>query len=309
MLRLLLAYPLVNHLTVQQVENVHWLMLALLVSPLIAPSLPQVIYGDDGRREPYLSDVPQSIVRATALLSDHQDLQLVDGNYRLRTLAMGKRYNTCADETFALQPSVEGKCSGFLVAPDLLISAGHCFLDSGACRQMAIIFDYAFHDSNSDPTLVSPASVYRCDKIIKRAYRPFGDGVDYAVIRLDRATDRQPLAIRTTGKIKDNTSLMVIGHPLGMPAKISFGVQVVANDQDKYFVSNSDTYDVSSGSPVIDIASGLVEVIIVRGEEDFIVTDDGCQRSLVCPVADECYGEHVVRSTVFADLLVNQPYR
>lgn len=284
----------------------HWLILALFVSPLIAPSLPQVIYGDDGRREPYLSDVPQSIVRATALLSDRRDLQPVVGGYRLRTLAMGKRYNTCTDEKFALQPSVEGKCSGFLVAPDLLVSAGHCFLDSGACRQMAVIFDYAFRGNDSDPTLVATADVYHCDKIVKRVYRPYGDGADYAIIRLDRVTDRQPLTIRTAGKVKDDALLMVIGHPLGMPAKISFGTQVIANDKDRYFVSNSDTYDVSSGSPVINSASGLVEGIIVRGEEDFIVTDSGCQRSLICPSADNCYGEHVVRSTVFAHL-INQP--
>ena len=281
----------------------HWLILALFVSPLIAPSLPQVIYGDDGRREPYLSDVPQSIIRATALLSDRQDLQPIAGGYQLRTLAMGKRYNTCTDETFASQPSVEGKCSGFLVAPDLLVSAGHCFLDSGACQQMAIIFDYAFRGDDSDPTRILTADVYRCNKIIKRIYRPYGDGADYAVIRLDRATDRQPLTIRTVGKIKDDALLMVIGHPLGMPAKISFGTQVIANDKDRYFVSDSDTYDVSSGSPVIDSVSGLVEGIIVRGEEDFIVTDSGCQRSLVCPSADNCYGEHVVRSTVFAGLI------
>lgn len=282
----------------------HWLMLALLVSPLIAPSLPQVIYGDDGRREPYLSDVPLAIVKATALLSDRRDLQMVDGGYQLRTLTMGQRYNTCNDETFASQPSVEGKCSGFLVAPDLLVSAGHCFLDSGACRQMAIIFDYAFlHSNDNDPTHISPTNVYRCDQLVERVYRPYSDGADYAVIRLDRATDRQPLAIRRAGKIKDDASLMVIGHPLGMPAKISLGTQVVTNDKDQYFVSNSDTYDVSSGSPVIDRVSGLVEGIIVRGEEDFIVTDSGCQRSLVCPSADNCYGEHVVRSTVFAHLI------
>lgn len=294
--------------------NVRWpmlIMLVLLAMLLVAPSGPQVIYGDDGRREPYLNDVPQSIVWATALLTDRRDLQTIDGGYRLRTLAMGERYDTCPDEPFALQPSVEGKCSGFLVAPDLLVSAGHCFLDSGSCRQTAVIFDYAFRAVDSDPTHLTSTSVYHCAEVIKRVYRPFSDGADYALIRLDRATERQPLAIRATGKINDDALLMVVGHPLGMPTKISLGVRVVANNKDQYFVSDSDTYDVSSGSPVVDSASGLVEGIIVRGEEDFVVTDDGCKRSLVCPSATDCYGEHVVRSTVFAHLInqLTNPYQ
>ncbi|MEI8190645.1 MAG: hypothetical protein WCI75_13115 [candidate division NC10 bacterium] len=60
-----------------------------------------------------------------------------------------------------------------------------------------------------------------------------------------------------------------------------------------YFVANLDTYGGNSGSAVFSATTGLVEGILVRGENDY-VWKGGCRVSNRCP-ADGCRGEDVTK--------------
>jgi V8-like Glu-specific endopeptidase len=48
---------------------------------------------------------------------------------------------------------------------------------------------------------------------------------------------------------------------------------VLGNRNSKYFVTNLDTFEGNSGSPVIDAQTGLVEGILYEGKEDFNYSD------------------------------------
>ena len=101
-----------------------------------------------------------------------------------------------AQEKFNLVPGVRfghqnflANCSAFLVAPDLLVTAGHCIVDESFCRKdIVFVFDYLL-----DLESISKESVYYCRDLLIHQYREKDDNDDYAVIRLDReAKDRPP---------------------------------------------------------------------------------------------------------------------
>ena len=90
--------------------------------------------------------------------------------------------------------------------------------------------------------------------------------------------------------------MVVIGHPTGIPTKISDGakVRMLAT---KYFVANLDTYGGNSGSAVLNAQSGEVEGILVRGENDYVPAEGrDCQVSNHC-TNEGCRGEDVTYIT------------
>jgi hypothetical protein len=126
---------------------------------------------------------------------------------------------------------------------------------------------------------------------------------DFAVVRLDRPVQgHQPLSVRRSGAVSVGQPLMVAGHPAGLPLKVAAGAQVRDNSHPYYFSSNLDTYGGNSGSPVIDVASGQVEGILVRGNTDFVLSGKGrnrCYASNVCSDSG-CPGwEDVTRTSRF----------
>jgi V8-like Glu-specific endopeptidase len=110
-------------------------------------------------------------------------------------------------------------------------------------------------------------------------------------------TDREPLKFRKSGQVARGTELVVIGHPSGLPTKISDGAQVRSSNR-KYFVANLDTYGGNSGSAVFDARTGEVQGILVRGEEDYVSDPAGgnCQATNYCPDTG-CRGEDVTHIT------------
>ena len=149
------------------------------------------------------------------------------------------------------------------------------------------------------PTLTLDASqVYFGAEIVARQQEIDSD---WALIRLDRPVmDHVPLDLRRAGQVPDQQDLFVVGHPLGLPRKYAGGAVVQDNTPASYFAANLDTYMGSSGSPVINTQTGVVEGLLFGGNVDF-VRDGDCERSSVCP--DEgCPGwELATRTMEFAD--------
>lgn len=260
----------------------------------------KVIYGDDNRVDVFESTNPMfvELSRSTAAMISHSDLNLVrsENKYKINGDSLQSSFGVCSTEPYASQIAT-AMCSGFLVGPDLLVTAGHCIRSQSDCSSYAWVFDYKL-----DPTApeainmkVPATSVYSCAEIIERKLDNRTQD-DFALIRLDRAvTDRSPLSYRKDDSIADNAPLVVIGHPSGLPTKIADGANVRNNTNDRYFVANLDTYGGNSGSAVFDADNGTVEGILVRGENDF-VSRNGCRVSNVCPNTG-CRGEDVTRIT------------
>lgn len=204
----------------------------------------------------------------------------------------------CATERFAKQIN-PGFCSGFLVGADILVTAGHCITSQDSCDATSLVFGFGLDKEDRDLTSVSTSQVYHCKSIIKREYQASNVGRDYAVIKLDRpVVGRAPLKIRRQGAVQVGDKIAVIGHPIGLPTKITDGAQVRSIKADQpFFQANLDTYGGNSGSAVFSMVTGEVEGILVRGETDFI-TKNGCLVSNICKDS-ACRGEDVNKTELF----------
>jgi S1-C subfamily serine protease len=259
----------------------------------------RVIYGIDNRKDLYQvkSNRVQAIANAVVALVKTTDLKRQnDGSYSLATEQYSEAYQLCGSEPFVSQP-IGCFCSGFLVAPDIVTTAGHCVKNQADLANIRFVFGFRMSDAEQARTNFPADDVYAGAKLIGRQLAQ--DGTDWALVRLDRpAVGHKPVKFRTNGKIGNTQSLFVIGHPCGLPQKYAPGARVRDNAPGPFFIANLDTYGGNSGSPVFNTNSGRVEGILVRGENDF-VSNGTCYVSLVCPTTG-CRGEDVTRSTVWA---------
>jgi V8-like Glu-specific endopeptidase len=259
---------------------------------------PSTIYGDDDRLDVYQVKNPvlKKLEASTVGLFHDWGVTVdpMSGKAKLATSSYSEEYNLCKDEPFYDQRT-GAFCSGSLVAPDIIMTAGHCVTSQEACVGTKFVFGFSIYNAKSGtPEQVTGSDVYGCKELIGREQE--GQGADWALVRLDRpVTDRKPLEISRSGSISKGTPLFVIGHPAGLPTKIAGGAKVRDDQTKGYFVANLDTYGGNSGSAVFNALTGLVEGILVRGENDYVYRDGaGCRVSNRCP-NDGCRGEDVTR--------------
>lgn len=257
----------------------------------------KVIYGEDNRVDVFEStnSAYVELAKSTAAMISGSNLKRLntDETEINDTTLQGR--GICSHERFAKQITA-ANCSGFLVAPNVLVTAGHCIRSEADCRSWKWVFDFKVDYAEQGKVTVSNNSVYSCKKIISQTLSSVTKD-DYAVIELDRkVTDRQPLKFRKTGKIRTGEPLVVIGHPTGLPTKIADGSNV-RSLASKYFVANLDTYGGNSGSAVFNAKTHEVEGILVRGDTDYVYSSTyGCQVSNVCK-NEGCRGEDVTYIT------------
>jgi V8-like Glu-specific endopeptidase len=259
----------------------------------------RVIYGVDNRKDLFQvtsSRVKKSAAGVVALVKASDLTQQADGGFVLATSSYQADYQLCGSEPFVSQP-LGCFCSGFLVAPDVIATAGHCVKSAADLAGIRFVFGFRMNDADTARTTFPASDVYAGKGVIGRQLA--ADGTDWALVRLDRpVTGRAPVPVRTSGKVPGGARLFVIGHPCGLPQKYAPSAQVRDNSPAPFFVANLDTYGGNSGSPVFNATSYKVEGILVRGETDF-VTNGTCYVSLVCPTTG-CRGEDVTRATIWA---------
>lgn len=255
----------------------------------------KVIYGDDDRRELYQEKDPAmlGLADSTVVLLETSAVGPEANGFReVKGTTFKSQYSLCADEPFGAQIAA-GFCSGFLVSPTTIATAGHCVRDAQACSTTLFAFGYWYKTASSDPRRLPASEVYKCKQIVRREEN--SAGADFAIIQLDRpVTGHAPLAVRKSGQVKNGDPLVVIGYPSGLPLKIADGATVRDMNPPQHFVANLDTYGGNSGSAVFNTATKLVEGILVRGEQDFVLDPKGCTRSNVC-TTDACRGEDVTK--------------
>jgi V8-like Glu-specific endopeptidase len=261
-----------------------------------------VIYGEDNRKDVFESrdsDLVELSKSTAAMIGPENMKSIGRGEVQIDANTLESR-GICAKERFSKQISA-ANCSGFLVAPNVLVTAGHCIKSEYDCRSYKWVFDYKVNHADQGAISVPSTSVYSCKKIIARSLDQISKN-DYAVIELDRkVTDRKPLEFRRRGKVSKGTSIAVIGHPSGLPTKIADGAKVRSLSS-KYFVANLDTYGGNSGSAVFNVKTSEVEGILVRGENDYVFDEKlGCQVSNKCSDTG-CRGEDITFITNIPDL-------
>lgn len=280
------------------------LLVILLLCSMVASATTKqvdVIYGKDNRKDIYetKSNLYLTLAKSAAGMIAKSSIK-VEGQKADLTGQTLASQGICAKEKFAHQVA-SARCSGFLVGPDLLATAGHCITSDAECKNYAWVFDYAIASASQSKVTVPATSVYNCKKIIKTV-QDSSSMNDFAVIQLDRVvTDREPLKFKKTDKPVIGTELVVIGCPTGLPLKVSDGAKV-RTLKETYFTANLDTYGGNSGSAVFNAVTGEVEGILVRGETDYVRDPSGCMVSNVC-ADDGCRGEDVTYSNALADFI------
>lgn len=252
-----------------------------------------VIYGTDGRLDVYqvTDDRLKLLADSTVALMKTTDLSITNSVATIKGKNYGTEMGLCSSEKFREQDTA-AFCSGTLVGPDTVLTGGHCITNVADCQSVSFVFGFAVRAPGVLPKTVSTSEIYKCSQIIKQTQT--NNGADFAVIKLDRVvTGHVPLGVRASGEITSSDSLVVIGHPVGLPTKITTGGTVRSVANDGYFVANLDTYGGNSGSAVINFATGLIEGVLVRGEQDFEYSGN-CSVSKVC-AEGTCRGEDVTK--------------
>jgi V8-like Glu-specific endopeptidase len=265
----------------------------------------KLVYGVDDRKDIFQVTDPAVLARADSTVSLIDVSRITDngdGTSTILTTTFGESHDLCEGERFRNQPTA-ARCSGFLVAPDLIATAGHCVNANNLARNR-FVFGFRMINETEARVIIPNDQIFKGVAILTR--EEVSTGADYAVVRLDRpATGRTILKIRRNGKIDDGQPVYVIGHPSGLPQKYAPGADVRNNAKTEFFTANLDTYGGNSGSPVFNEDTGDVEGILVRGDTDFVRVGS-CWVSNVCPTTG-CRGEDVTRTTQFSDTVPETP--
>jgi V8-like Glu-specific endopeptidase len=241
--------------------------------PAIAAVRAPVVYGRDDRVEAERwADTPfaaAAIGRAVALFPA-QPVQPRDddaGAEMVRTPTTARqRFDLCADERFADQPSL-GDCSGVLIAADVVLTAGHCFEAADGCDRYRYGLDFVHADDDAG---ASDASALGCSELVAREVGQLADGsaIDYALVRLEHPVggrDADP-PLRAL-PVDPGEHLTSVGFPAGLPLKIDVNAEAVIGDRTGFRLT-TDAYHGSSGSAVYDDDGALVGVL-TGGQPDF----------------------------------------
>lgn len=268
----------------------------------------KAIYDEDNRQNFHELTNPNEIMWAqataamipsTVIFDDEGDMARIKGK-------MLSQFGVCEYEKFAREIAA-ADCTGFLVSEDTLVTAGHCVRSQSDCSGWRWVFDYKTSETYQiGKTLkVSTDKIYRCSYIMATKAT---NETDFAVIKLDRPVlDRPFLKIRREGELINNEPLTLVGYPSGIPVKVAAGAKVIAqNHMPNLFLANTDSFSGNSGSPVINSKTGLVEGILVSGEEDYIMRKKGprgCMVPKVCTTQDHCKGEEVTKISEILEYL------
>ena len=263
-----------------------------------------IVYGDDNRMEPYEAPAAiQLLGKSTAVMVPTNKLVNFNNFYMLPPSTLKEDINLCDGEKFENQLSA-GLCSGFLVGPDLLVTAGHCVTSRFDCEKNSWVFDYEVKESTKRADVVTNGTnVFRCKRVIDaKLITTKTEKIDYALIQLDRVVEgREPLKYRAEEKIADGQDVFVIGYPSGLPQKYAPDAQLVDNSDEHFFKANLDTFGGNSGSAVFNSETMEVEGILVRGAKDYVT--DAAKKCRTVNTVDHAitdlskFGESVSRIT------------
>lgn len=254
-----------------------------------------LVYGVDNRKDYFeieSAGAKRNADSVVALFDASDVTDLGDGTSRLKVKRFKDAYRLCDSERFAAQPC-GAFCSGVLIAPDIVASAGHCVDPDylGSVEEIRFVFGFRVTALDTATVVVPNQNVYAGKEIIHHRLTTFA--TDWALIRLDRAVVNGRVAkLRPDGRIEADATIYVIGHPCGLPVKYAPGAKVTKNTAQSFFTANLDTYGGNSGSPVFN-ANHEVEGLLVRGKTDF-VRRGNCRVSVVVPTSGPG-GEDVTR--------------
>lgn len=246
--------------------------------PFAAPGseITRGIFGSkDDRKEVKDAEGYEDFVRATAVMISKSNIYNDEFySWSLRERLQRQFGTNKFDENvkFLDQPAI-GSCTGFLIAPDILVTAGHCIRSLQDAKKYVWVFDYTSESKfiNGRKLNFKPENIYEVESIIVTKLDDRTKD-DYAFLRLRRKSNRDPYRFRTSGKVLEDTKINTIGSPTGLPLKFTTNAVIVDNKPKNWFLSSLDNFPGNSGGPVFD-QNGFIEGILVRGMDVYSEAD------------------------------------
>lgn len=229
----------------------------------------------------------------------------------IETEPLTDSWGMCSNERLAKVPSFFVSCTGFLIAPDILVTAGHCMVNFGEvkdtvtpqCESFRWLFDYQVQSKSEDSdniknkygvktSGISDDELYECEKVIHavhdsdydEATKKFTFRRDFAIVKLKNKTNRKPLNISKL-KPEKGEDVSMIGYPLGGTQVFATGK--VLKSEENYFISNLDAFDGNSGSPVFDRKQNVIG-ILVRGYPESLYEVKDRKNKFQCYAINNC---------------------
>lgn len=265
-----------------------------------------LIFEADDRQNLFEVQRPEVAAIARSIFTFIEKDQLIqrpDGQYEFRLKrTYGDYINFCEPERFSAEPAPGTFCTGYLVANDIGITAGHCVDETELqtfCSKYYIVFDYDITAPGQPRTIFPASSVQTCQSILAREYADF----DYTVLRFKQPLqDRTPLRYRKSGSVSEGDTFLTMGHPKGLPLKISDSGARMTGSNEVNFFSDLNTMHGNSGGPVINSRTleveGHVTVIDGQGWPDVPIemmladfeydSPSSCYRTWICRKSEGC---------------------
>jgi Trypsin-like peptidase domain len=249
--------------------------------PTVTNAPSSLVFGDDDRLEAFEGPVESG---ATFALVPVSNLKATGAAVEFTSLTLRTKRNLCPNQLFREQVSA-ASCSGVLVAPHLLLTAGHCYPYGGQCETFSYVADYVQPADGGRLVETSIENVYGCRDLARIARSPVAGTsylLDYAAVVLDRTPERPPMQI-FGGDTLVGEAVVVLGATSGLPLKSSAGVVVRADSDSNYFIVDADTFAGSSGGPVVDQHGKLRGLLVGGAPGDYEETDAGCNATHSLP--------------------------
>ena len=206
----------------------------------------------------------------------------------------------CEEEPFRDQ-SRDALCTGILVAPDIVLTAGHCLKVNNQCKGLVWKFDYPSPKSTPSPLLEKEKNFYRCSHVIRPKDYYQNKSLDFVFVKLtEPVLEREPISLEEglqQVEIEDNEKIFAIGNPSGLPLKVMKGRVTVKSEGEYFFKTNIDSYRGNSGGPIFTSKESRLIGLLLSGEKDFEFDSlRSCYYSKKCLEGEEsgCSGEKAI---------------
>jgi hypothetical protein len=232
-----------------------------------------------------LNTAEKTLANATAAVVFKSDVQNCNTSFcTLRTV----NNRMCTGQRFASQPAFASGCTGFMVGPRQIATAGHCF-DADAlasCSAASVVFRWRKDSAGTNPNPnILLEHIYNCASIVRDG-RP--EGEDWIIFEVDRdissspTTPRAPLPF-AKAPASIGALVNIPSHFAGLATKWNADlISDLPSVGSPLIRAKVDLTGGSSGAPWIDASNNVVGVFsrgpseITSPPIDSCITEKNC---------------------------------